>query len=97
MSEIIEDVTNEQIDEDLKAGDKPHGSRFVVVKVDGVDHKVRPGRYIVKNFKRLVGVDPAFQLDQVVRGEFEELPDDSKLVIKGGEIFVSHVRGGGAS
>jgi hypothetical protein len=36
-------------------------------------------------------------LDEVVRGEFKPLDDNAHIDIKGGEIFVSHVRTGGSS
>ena len=97
MSEELEAVTSAQVDEDLKAGDHRKGPKLVTVTVDGKPHTVRPGRYIVKDFKRLVGVDPAYQLDEVIDGQFKELKDDAKIHIKGGEVFVSHVRGGAAS
>lgn len=97
MTETALDITAAEIEEDLRIGDKRHGPHFVVVKVDGVDHNVRRGRYIVSDFKRLVGVDPTYQLDEVVNGQFVELKDTEKISIKGKEVFVSHVRGGAAS
>jgi hypothetical protein len=36
-------------------------------------------------------------LDEVVHGEFKALDDNSHIDVKGGEIFVSHVRTGGSS
>jgi hypothetical protein len=36
-------------------------------------------------------------LDEVVHGEFKPLDDNAHIDIKGGEIFVSHVRTGGSS
>lgn len=97
MSDENEEITIDEIEEDIRVGAKREGSRFVVVRVDGGEHRVRPGVYVVKNFKKLVGVDPTYELDQVIGGEFKELHDDAKIVIKGGEVFVSHVRGGAAS
>lgn len=97
MAEEIEEITIEQIEDDIRGGDKRTERNIVLVTMDTVPHRVRAGRYIVKNFKRLVGVDPTYQLDQVIGSEFKELQDDAKIVIKGGEVFVSHVRGGGAS
>lgn len=93
----LEDISIEAIDEDIKAGPERKHPKLVVVTVDGKTHRVRRGRYVVQHFKRLVGVDPAYQLDQVVAGEFKPLDDHDKLVIHGDEVFVSHVRGGAAS
>ncbi len=72
-------------------------TNLVTVTVDAKPHTVRKGRYIVGDFKRLVGVDPSYQLDEVVNGQFVELKDTDKVSIKGKEVFVSHVRGGAAS
>ena len=92
----IGDIASEQVDQDIKDGDQKKG-KLVTVTVDTKPHTVRKGRYLVSDFKRLVGVDPTYQLDEVVNGQFVELKDTEKMSIKGGEIFVSHVRGGAAS
>lgn len=92
----IGDIASEQVDQDIKNGDQKKG-KLVTVTVDTKPHTVRKGRYIVSDFKRLVGVDPSYQLDEVVNGQFVELKDADKISIKGKEIFVSHVRGGAAS
>jgi hypothetical protein len=76
---------------------KPMQGKLVTVTVDTKPHTVRKGRYLVSDFKRLVGVDSVYQLDEVVNGQFVELKDTEKVSIKGDEVFVSHVRGGAAS
>lgn len=92
----VEDIATGQVDEDIKNGDQKKG-KLVTVTVDTKPHTVRKGRYNVTDFKRLVGVDPSYQLDEVVNGQFVELKDTEKVSIKGKEVFVSHVRGGAAS
>jgi len=92
----VEDIATGQVDEDIKNGDQKKG-KLVTVTVDTKPHTVRKGRYIVTDFKRLVGVDPSYQLDEVVNGQFVELKDTEKVSIRGKEVFVSHVRGGAAS
>lgn len=92
----LEDVSADQVDQDIRDGEHKKG-KLVTVTVDTKPHTVRKGRYIVSDFKRLVGVDPAYQLDEVVHGEFIERKDTEKISIKGQEVFVSHVRGGSAS
>ena len=69
----------------------------VRVTVDGSVHEVRPGEYLISKFKELVGVDAAKELDEVVHGELRPLDDNAHIHIKGGEVFVSHVRTGGSS
>lgn len=76
---------------------RPHPGHDVAVTVDGVKHEVRKGDYIVSEFKELVEVDAARELDEVVHGELKPLDDNARIDIKGGEVFVSHVRTGGSS
>lgn len=52
---------------------------------------------MVADFKRLVKVDASLQLEQVVNGELVPLEDSAIIKIKGGEVFISHVRQGGSS
>jgi hypothetical protein len=80
-----------------------HGSagkpekHLVTVTVDGQTKEVARGKYLVSEFKAIVGVQADYELDQVVDGEFKPLADDATLHIKGDEVFVSHVRRGGSS
>ena len=74
------------------------GPKFVEVTIDGPHHKtIQAGTYTVSELKRVLGVDPSRVLDEVIGGEFKELPDNGTVHIKGGEIFVSHVRQGKSS
>ena len=70
---------------------------LVVVLVDGQRHEVPRGTYVVSNFKRLVGVPAAKELDEVVDGKLVPLADEATIKIEGHEVFVSHERTGGAS
>jgi hypothetical protein len=70
---------------------------LVTVTVDGEAKEVARGKYLVSEFKAVVGVPADYELDQVVDGEFKPLADDATLHIKGDEVFVSHVRRGGSS
>ena len=69
----------------------------VTVIVDGVKKEVPKGTYLVSEFKALVGIDPAKELDEVVHGQLKPLDDNARITIKGHEQFVSHVRTGGSS
>jgi hypothetical protein len=72
-------------------------SREVSVSVDGVEKHVLADTYVVSDFKRLVGVDPNKELDDVIHGEFKPLDDNAKITIEKHEKFVSHVRTGRSS
>jgi hypothetical protein len=73
-----------------------HKQRVTVI-VDRKEHKVEPGTYVVSEFKRVVHVDPEKELEEIVHGELKPLDDGASITIKGGEVFVSHVRRGGSS
>ena len=77
--------------------ERQESKREVQVTVDNVKHEVRRGEYVVAEFKKVVGVDPAKELDEIVNGELKPLDDNARIHIKGGEVFVSHVRTGGSS
>lgn len=102
-TEVIEEVTQEQVDlvlvEVERSGGhgKKHHAHLVTVTVDTLPKQVRPGRYVVSVFKRAVGVDPTYELEQLIDGKLIPLADDAHIRIKGGESFVSHVRGGASS
>ncbi|MGO9405124.1 MAG: hypothetical protein ACLPVW_16800 [Terriglobales bacterium] len=74
-----------------------HHKKQVDVTVDGKTHHVPEGTYVVSEFKKLVGVDPSKELDEVVHGELKPLDDNQTIHIKGGEVFISHARQGGSS
>jgi hypothetical protein len=69
----------------------------VTVTVDGVRKQIHRGSYVVIELKAALDVDPSRALDQVIKGEFKPLDDTHRITIKGGEVFVSHVRQGGSS
>jgi len=92
----VEDI-NQELRQAPEASHTPELPHDVPVTVDGVKHEVHRGDYIVSQFKKLVGVDPARELDEVVHGELKPLDDNARIEIKGGEVFVSHVRTGGSS
>ena len=71
--------------------------KLVQVTIDGKHKPIQAGTYTVTELKRVLGVDPSRVLDEVMGGEFKELPDNGTVHIKGGEIFVSHVRQGQSS
>ncbi len=64
----------------------------VGIKIDGKDYMVKPGEYAVPDIKRIGGVPPTLQLDQIVDQIFKPLPDTATVCIKGGEVFVSSPR-----
>ena len=101
--EVIEEISGEKVDLILIEIDrsgghgKKHHPHLVTVTVDTHPKQVHPGRYIVSIFKRAVGVDPNYELEEIVNGKLVPLADNAHIHIKGGESFISHVRGGASS
>ncbi|MHB8562405.1 MAG: hypothetical protein ACYDDA_00395 [Acidiferrobacteraceae bacterium] len=77
--------------------DHPDTGHDVTVTINGVEKEIPRGSYRVSELKDKLGVAAALELDLVVAGQFKFLPDGDRITITGGEIFVSHVRGGGSS
>ena len=69
----------------------------VEVTVDNKAHHLFPGPYVVSTFKEIVHVPATKVLEQVVGGELKLLDDAATIELKGGEVFISHVRTGGSS
>ena len=72
-----------------------HG--IVTITVDNKPVQIHRGRQSVAEIKSLGGVPAAFDLDEVVAGKLVQLPDDSHVVIKGEEVFLSHPKSGHSS
>ena len=100
---IVEEITQDHIEVVLLEIERHGGHQgtrhphLVVVTIDTHDKQVRPGRYRVSVLKRALGVDPSYELEQLRAGKLSPLSDDAYIHIKGGESFVSHVRGGASS
>lgn len=74
-----------------------HGSE-VTIKVDGDDRSIAEGVYKVSTLKSTFGIPADYEFDEVTKdGEFKPLNDERSVHIRGGEVFVSHVRQGGSS
>lgn len=71
--------------------------KLVEITVDTKPVTIQAGCYVVSVLKEKVGVAADRVLDQVIHGEFKELPDQSRVSVECGEIFVSHVRRGQSS
>jgi hypothetical protein len=71
--------------------------RLVTVTIDGQPKELRRGKYLVSDLKQVFGVPADYELDEVKDGEFKPLDDTGHTVINGKEVFVSHVRRGGAA
>jgi hypothetical protein len=76
--------------------DPQHGPR-VTISINGTTYEIHRGRQTVATIKHTGSVAAAEELEQVIDGVFNPLPDDGTVTIKGGEVFISHVRASAAS
>jgi len=79
--------------------DRPHPELGpeVKIQINGVSKLIHRGHQTVAEIKKLGGVPLADELEQLIDGKLKPLPDDGAVAIKGGEVFMSHVRSGGSS
>lgn len=75
---------------------KEHGP-IVTIIVNNIEREIHRGSQTVSHIKTVGQVPQADVLSQVINNKPEDLPDDGRVTIKGGEIFVSHPRSGGSS
>ena len=80
------------------AGDKgDEKGPLVTITVDTKPYKIHRGHQTVVAIKAVAGVPLAFELEQLIDGRLVPLPDSGAVTIKGGEVFLSHPKDGGAS
>jgi hypothetical protein len=81
-----------------QAESKEHSQGHKVpVVIDNRTVEIQAKEWIVSQLKIALGVDPSRELEQVVDGKLAPLDDNARVHIRGHEVFVSHVRGGGSS
>ena len=76
---------------------EPQKPNEVSISINNVEHTIAPGHTTVKELKKLGSVTAGDELVQVVDCEVVALEDGGTVCIRGGEVFVSHPRQGGAS
>lgn len=77
--------------------DTNKGKNIVTVEINGDPKEIHRGNYKTPDLKEALGVNQNYVIDQLLNGELTEIEDNSRIVIKGGESFVSHVRSGSSS
>lgn len=76
---------------------RPEPGPEVHITINGESKQIHRGRQTVAEIKKVGGVPLADELEQLIEGKLTPLPDDGAVTIKGGEVFMSHVRSGGSS
>jgi Tfp pilus assembly protein PilX len=70
---------------------------LVTITVDGVEHRVRPGKWVVRELKAKLGIDPALVLAEITPQGLKDLDDNSEIEVHAREKFMTHARSGGSS
>jgi hypothetical protein len=89
--------SGEHGDKDKDKPVQPEPGPEVHITVNNTPRLIHRGRRTVAEIKKVGGVPLADELDQLIDKKLTSLPDDGSVVIKGGEVFISHVRSGGSS
>ena len=71
--------------------------RLVTISIDRKKYEIDPGETSVTEIKTIGGVNPNYELEQVIDGKLTPLPDNGNVCIKGGEEFFSHAKDGSSS
>jgi hypothetical protein len=74
-----------------------HHKKEVQITIDNKIFEVHPGEILVAQLKRLAGISPSYDLEQIADGKLIPLKDDQCIDIKRGEKFVSHPPAGASS
>jgi hypothetical protein len=78
--------------------DDQQGQSNVTIEMDSKPYSIHRGHQTVAAIKSACGVNPTWVIELIGEDGTPQLLDDNAAVtIKGGERFISHVRGGGSS
>jgi hypothetical protein len=69
----------------------------VTITVDGIDHRVRQGKWLVRDLKAKLGIDPAKVLAEITPQGLKDLDDNAEIEVRAHEKFMTHARSGGSS
>ena len=90
----MENFTQTDVLERSAKGGNPEPGSFVEITINNVPKSIHRGRTSVVEIKNLGGIPLADELEQLVDGKLEPLPDGGSVTLKGHEVFLSHVRTG---
>lgn len=74
-----------------------HGKENVTITINNSRFEIHRGHHTVTELKSLAEIPLAYELNIIINNNFEPLPDDGSVTIKGGEEFISNARDGVSS
>ena len=72
------------------------GQNYVEITINDQAVSIHRGRRTVEEIKIAGQVPLNHMLEQLIDGTLTPLKDDGSIVIKGGEVFISHIKDGGS-
>ncbi len=73
------------------------GNSKVNITVNDTNYSIHRGRQTVVEIKNAGKVPLNHALEQIIDGQIVPLEDNGSVVIKGGEVFISHIKDGGSA
>lgn len=74
-----------------------HPEDEVSIRVNGVSQTIHRGSYTVTELKQTFHIPSAEQFGEVKGTEVIDLPNDTRITVKGGEVFISYMPTGQSS
>lgn len=87
----------QEVREATKELEEASREELVPITVDGVGHRVRPGKWLVRELKAKLGIDPAKVLAEITPQGLKDLDENAEIEVHAHEKFMTHARSGGAS
>lgn len=83
--------------EEIKINSEEHRKDVVKITVNGKERDIHRGSRTVSEIKTVGEVPLNYMLEQFVDGKLVPLADDDRVLIKGGEVFIGHIKDGSSS
>lgn len=74
-----------------------HNNDLVSVTVDNDTKNINKGVYTLHELKAALGVEESRELLEIKGNEPKPINPNAKVHIEGGEVFITHGKGGGSS
>ena len=78
-------------------GQPGHNNDLVQVTVDNVTKDIRKGVYTLAELKTALGTEENREVLEIKGNEPKPINPNAKVHIEGGEVFITHGKGGGSS
>ena len=86
-----------EVREAVKELEEARRDDLVPITVDGIERLVRPGKWLVRELKAALDIDPAKVLAEITPQGLKDLDDNAEIEVHAHEKFMTHARSGGSS